>query len=295
MKEKPYVKVAMYALNIIFAIIIIVPVIYCFNVSMMDLKEIYGGKFWPSHLTIENYTRAFQLAPFFTFIKNSLIVSGVITFAQVVTGALAAYAFAMMEFKGKKVLFYIMLATMMIPSQAIIIANYLTIADWGIRNTYAALILPNAAAAFAVFNMRQAFLTLPKEIHEAAEIDGAGIFKIFYKIILPTCTPILATVAIFSAVGQWNNYQDTLIYITDQKLYSLQYLLYTYINQASSLAAMVRNSGTAAISTAALATQQTGTSIQMTVSVVVVLPILCIYPMFQRFFVKGIMIGSVKG
>ena len=103
MKEKPYVKVAMYALNIIFAIIIIVPVIYCFNVSMMDLKEIYGGKFWPSHLTIENYTRAFQLAPFFTFIKNSLIVSGVITFAQVVTGALAAYAFAMMEFKGKKV------------------------------------------------------------------------------------------------------------------------------------------------------------------------------------------------
>lgn len=93
MKEKPYVKVAMYALNIIFAIIIIVPVVYCFNVSMMDLKEIYGGKFWPSHLTIENYTRAFQLAPFFTFIKNSLIVSGVITFAQVVTGALAAYVF----------------------------------------------------------------------------------------------------------------------------------------------------------------------------------------------------------
>ena len=124
MKEKPYVKVAMYALNIIFAIIIIVPVIYCFNVSMMDLKEIYGGKFWPSHLTIENYTRAFQLAPFFTFIKNSLIVSGVITFAQVVTGALAAYAFAMMEFKGKKVLFYIMLATMMIPSQAIKLPDY---------------------------------------------------------------------------------------------------------------------------------------------------------------------------
>ena len=82
MKEKPYVKVAMYALNIIFAIIIIVPVIYCFNVSMMDLKEIYGGKFWPSHLTIENYTRAFQLAPFFTFIKNSLIVSGVTKLGQ---------------------------------------------------------------------------------------------------------------------------------------------------------------------------------------------------------------------
>ena len=190
MKEKPYVKVAMYALNIIFAIIIIVPVIYCFNVSMMDLKEIYGGKFWPSHLTIENYTRAFQLAPFFTFIKNSLIVS------------------------GKKVLFYIMLATMMIPSQAIIIANYLTIADWGIRNTYAALILPNAAAAFAVFNMRQAFLTLPKEIHEAAEIDGCTNFKFLYTIGVPLIKPSLGALIIYVFLQSWNYYLWPLL-VTD--------------------------------------------------------------------------------
>ena len=108
---------------------------------------------------------------------------------------------------------------------------------------------------------------IDQEQYEAAEIDGAGIFKVFYKIVLPACTPILATVSIFFAVGQWNSYQDTLIYVTEQKLYSLQYLLYTYINQASSLAAMVKNSGTAAISSAALATQQTGTSIRMTVSV----------------------------
>ena len=108
---------------------------------------------------------------------------------------------------------------------------------------------------------------IDQEQYEAASIDGAGIFKVFYKIVLPACTPILAMVSIFSAVGQWNSYQDTLIYVTEQKLYSLQYLLYTYINQASSLAAMVKNSGTAAISSAALATQQTGTSIRMTVSV----------------------------
>ena len=225
MKEKPYVKVAMYALNIIFAIIIIVPVVYCFNVSMMDLKEIYGGKFWPSHLTLENYTRAFQLAPFFTFIKNSLIVSGVITFAQVVTGALAAYAFAMMEFKGKKVLFYIMLATMMIPSQAIIIANYLTIADWGIRNTYAALILPNAAAAFAVFNMRQAFLTLPKEIHEAAEIDGCTQARFFFQIALPLSKAIIAILVLYYGVGHWNSYFSALVYISDKAKYPLQLVL----------------------------------------------------------------------
>lgn len=137
--------------------------------------------------------------------------------------------------------------------------------------------------------------SIPKALQEAAEIDGAGIMRIFVKIILPACTPIIATVAIFSAVGQWNSFQDTLIYITDQKLYSLQYLLYTYINQASSLAAMVKNNAGTAMNMAAIATQQTPTSIRMTVSVIVVLPILFVYPMFQRFFVKGIMIGSVKG
>jgi len=229
MKEKPYVKVAMYALNIIFAIIIIVPVIYCFNVSMMDLKEIYGGKFWPSHLTIENYTRAFQLAPFFTFIKNSLIVSGVITFAQVVTGALAAYAFAMMEFKGKKVLFYIMLATMMIPSQAIIIANYLTIADWGIRNTYAALILPNAAAAFAVFNMRQAFLTLPKEIHEAAEIDGASRWTKMWRITLPCISTSVITMLIISVGNIFSVNLDRILLMYNTGTYATADVIQTYV------------------------------------------------------------------
>lgn len=214
MRENPMLKVAMYALNIIFAFIIIVPILYCFNVSMMDLKEIYGGNFWPSRLTIENYVSALKLAPLFTFIKNSLIVSGVITFGQVITGALAAYAFSMMEFKGRKILFYVMLATMMIPSQAIIIANYLTIANWGIRNTYAALILPNAAAAFAVFNMRQAFLSLPKEIREAAEIDGCGNFRFLYSIGVPLIKPSLGALIIYVFLQSWNYYLWPLL-VTD--------------------------------------------------------------------------------
>ncbi|GAA6412026.1 hypothetical protein K040078D81_61430 [Blautia hominis] len=124
-------------------------------------------------------------------------------------------------------------------------------------------------------------------------MDGAGLMTVFGKIILPTCKPILATVAIFSAVGQWNSFQDTLLYITDQKLYSLQYLLYTYINQANSIAAMAKSSGTANL--ANVATTLTATSVRMTVAVVVVLPILFVYPFFQKYFVKGIMIGSVKG
>ena len=131
-------------------------------------------------------------------------------------------------------------------------------------------------------------------MQEAAEVDGAGPLTIFIKVVLPISTPILATVAIWAAVGQWNSFQDTLLYVTDQKLWSLQYLLYTYINQANSLAAAVKSSGSMA-NVQNLITRQTPTSIRMTVSVIVVLPILFVYPIFQRYFVKGIMIGAVKG
>ena len=123
-------------------------------------------------------------------------------------------------------------------------------------------------------------------------MDGAGVFRIFWQIILPTSTPILATIAIFAAVGQWNSFQDTLIYMTDSKLYSLQYLLYTYINQASALANAAKANSA---NVAALASAATPTSIRMTVSVIVVLPIMFTYPFFQRFFVKGMMLGAVKG
>ncbi|MFD2877178.1 hypothetical protein ACFTAO_16150 [Paenibacillus rhizoplanae] len=121
-------------------------------------------------------------------------------------------------------------------------------------------------------------------MQQAASIDGAGIFTIFYKVILPISKPILATVAIFSAVNQWNAFQDTLLLVTDSKLYSLQFILYNYINQASSLSTMVnlQNAGSTAMAT--LATKQTSTSIRMTVTIIVVAPILLVYPIFQRFF-----------
>lgn len=214
MKTKKSTLTIFYVLNIIFAAIVLVPLIYCFNVSMMDLKEVFSGSFWPSKLSLENYKRAVELAPFGRFIANSLIVSITVTVGQVVTGALAAYAFAMMKFKGKNFLFMLMLASMMIPSQAIIIANYLTIADWGLRNTYAALILPNIAAAFAVFNMRQAFMQLPMEIKEAAEIDGCTNFKFFYKIGIPLIKPSLGALGIYVFLQSWNHYLWPLL-VTD--------------------------------------------------------------------------------
>lgn len=117
----------------------------------------------------------------------------------------------------------------------------------------------------------------------------------FFSIILPIIKPILATVAIFAAVGQWNSFQDTLLLVTDTKLYTLQFILYQYINQASSLATIVSSGTSSEAIQQMLATTQTATSIRMTVTILVVTPILLVYPFFQRFFVKGIMIGAVNG
>ncbi|GHV88647.1 putative ABC transporter permease protein YtcP [Spirochaetia bacterium] len=133
----------------------------------------------------------------------------------------------------------------------------------------------------------------PKSLQESAEMDGAGILTVFFKIILPVSKPILATIAIFAAVNQWNAFQDTLLLVTDRKLYTLQFVLYQYLNQTSSLASIMNSSG--GVSESLLANMQTMTSVRMTVTIIVVAPVLLVYPIFQRFFVKGIMIGAVKG
>lgn len=216
MKSKPIFKVIIFVLNLFFCMVILIPIVYCFNVSMMDMKEIYAGGFWPKGLRLDNYKRALELAPLFTFVKNSLIVSGTVTVSQIITGAFAAYAFSMMKFRGRNILFLLMLATMMIPSQAIIIANYLTISSWGLVDTFPALIMPNMASAFAVFNMRQAFLQLPMEIKEASVVDGCGNFRFFYGIALPLIKPSLGALGIYTFLQSWNHYLWPLL-VTDSK------------------------------------------------------------------------------
>ena len=164
-----------------------------------------------------------------------------------------------------------------------------------LTNNFLAYVIPSIVQPFNIILIKTYIESTPKELQEAAEIDGAGVLRVFLQVVLPISKPILATVAIFAAVGQWNSFQDTLILMTDDSLYTLQYTLYQYINQASSLAKMVEANAGDLSAVANLATQQTPMSVRMTVSVVVVFPILLVYPIFQRYFVKGIMIGAVKG
>ncbi|WP_077610971.1 carbohydrate ABC transporter permease [Clostridium sp. Marseille-P2415] len=284
-----------YLLFGVFTIVCIYPFFYLVinTISANDLSA--GGKInlIPRGIHLENYKKLIELKGLGTAALVSFAKMIIGTALTVIGSAFLGFMFTQERMWKRKFWYRFVVITMYF--NAGLIPLFITMKNLYLTNTFWVYVIPTIVQPFYIILVKTYVESLPKALQEAAEIDGAGIFKVFYKIVLPACTPILATVAIFSAVNQWNSYQDTLIYITDQKLYSLQYLLYTYINQANSLASMVKNSQGAALGSSVVATQQTGTSIRMTVSVIVVLPILFIYPMFQRFFVKGIMIGSVKG
>lgn len=249
--------------------------------------------FLPREIHFENYKQVFALSRLGTAALVSLGKTVIGTACTVLAAAFLGFMFTQEKMWGRKFWYRFIVVTMYF--NAGVIPMFITMKNLHLTNTFWVYIIPAIVQPFNIILVKTYVESLPKALQEAAEIDGAGIITAFFKVVLPICVPILATVAIFAAVAQWNNYQDTLLYITDQKLYSLQYLLYQYINQANSLAAMVKQSTGTAVNVAALASQQTPTSIRMTVSVIVVMPILFIYPMFQRYFVKGIMIGSVKG
>ena len=264
------------------------------SVSANDLSSNGSINFLPSQLHLENYKQVLQLKGLGLAALVSVGRTIIGTICTVLASAFLGFMFTQERMWRRKLWYRLMVVTMYF--NAGLIPMFLTMQNLHLTNSFWVYVIPVIVQPFNIILVKTYMESIPRSLQEAAEIDGAGIMKVFLKIILPTSTPILATIAIFAAVAQWNSFQDTLIYVTDQKLYSLQYILYQYINQANSLATMVKNSsGGTNLNMAALATQQTPTSIRMTVSVIVVMPILFIYPMCQRYFVKGIMIGSVKG
>lgn len=279
----------------IFAIICAYPFYYLIinSISANDLSASGKVNFLPHGFQLENYVKVFQLNGLGTAAMVSLGRTVIGTICTVLVSVYLGFMFTQQRMWHRKLWYRFMVITMYF--NAGLIPMYMTMKTLHLTNSFWVYIIPAIVQPFNIIMAKTYVESIPPALQEAAEIDGAGTMTVFAKVILPTCKPIMATIAIWSAVGQWNSFQDTLIYITDQKLYSLQYLLYTYLNQASSLATMVQQSGGNVSAVANLATQQTPTSIRMTISVIVVLPILFVYPIFQKSFVKGIMIGSVKG
>lgn len=277
----------------IFTLICIYPFYYLIinTISSNDASANGLINFIPQGIHLSNYIEVLKLSglPMAVLVSVARTVIG--TVCTVMASAFLGFMFTQERMWKRQFWYRFIVITMYF--NAGLIPMFITMKNLHLTNTFWVYVIPAIVQPFNIILVKTYVESIPRSLQEAAEIDGANILKVFAKIILPTSTPILATIAIFAAVGQWNQFQDTLIYITDQKLWSLQYLLYTYLNQANSLATLIKNASSSSI--AALARQQTPTSIRMTVSVIVVLPILFIYPMFQKHFVKGIMIGSVKG
>lgn len=174
-----------------------------------------------------------------------------------------------------------------------LIPLFLTYRTIGIYNTFWVYIIPGIVTPFNLILCKTYIESLPASLEESAEIDGAGYLVRYFRLILPLSKPILATISVFSAVGQWNNWMDTVLYTKDKALQTLQYVLYRYLNEANTLAEIAREDPSAM--NADLATQLSPLTIKYTISIVTILPILLVYPFFQKYFVKGIMIGAVKG
>lgn len=263
------------------------------SISANDVSALGDIRFLPRGLHLDNYRQVLQL--------DGLTQAALVSFARTVIGTAAtvlasAYlGFMFTQARLWKRAFWYRAVVITMYFNAGLIPVFIIMKTLGLTNSFWVYVLPLIVQPFNIILVKTLVESMPHELQEAAEMDGAGIVQIFFRIYLPNMTPILATVAIFSAVTQWNSFQDTLIYITDQSLYTLQFLLYTYINQADSLAQAAQQAGGDLSAVAGAATQQTATSIRTTVAVVVVLPILFVYPLFQRYFVKGIMLGAVKG
>lgn len=196
------------------------PFLAMLYLSFVPNSQIFSNSL-PLNFTFQNYIEVFKSIPISIYFLNSFIVASVATVGQVIISALAGYAFAKFDFKGKDVLFFIILLTMMIPPQVNIIPLFFLLRELHLVNTYSALILPSLFGGFGVFMMRQFFLTLPKELEEASTLDGCNLFQMFFKIILPISLPALVTLAIFTFVLNWNSFMWPLIVTTSDTMRTL--------------------------------------------------------------------------
>lgn len=284
-----------YIVYTFFAFVCVYPFYYIFinTISSNELSARGKITFWPKELHFTNYINVSKIPDLLNALKISTLRTVIGTIITVIVASFLGYMFTRETMWKRKLWYRFVIATMYF--NAGIIPWFITMKNLGLYNNFWVYILPTAVSPFYIVLCKTFVESIPKELTDAAELDGAGTLRTFFYIILPVIKPILATVAIFTAVAQWNSFQDTLLLVTETKLYTLQFTLYQYINQASSLKSLVNNASNGTSLAASLAHAATTTSIRMTVTIVVVFPIILIYPIFQRFFVKGIMIGAVKG
>lgn len=257
------------------ALIMIIPLVWMISTSFKTQAEVfaYPVKWLPETLNWDAHRKVwFGALNFVKYYKNSLKIAVLGTVGAIVFGSMAAYGFARIQFRGRNLLFGLYIVLMMVPPQILFVPKFIMF-DWaGIYNTHWALLLPTMFTIIGVFYMRQHFLTLPKELSEAAIIDGAGHFTMFRKIFLPLAKPTIVTFAILDFTWAWNNYEDALVFLIDEDLFTVPLGLNNFILEYS-----IDYPGMMAAATASI------------------IPIVIVFLFGQKYIIEGLVSSSVKG
>ncbi|MGI8315922.1 carbohydrate ABC transporter permease [Halobacillus mangrovi] len=289
-KEDIVFDVLNYVMLTIMLLAVLYPLYFIIIASISNPDRIYAGDVWlfPKDITFEGYKRIFQDSMIWIGYKNSIIYTVVGTALNVTLTLMAAYALSRKDLKGRTVILMVLVFTMFFSGG--LIPTYLVVKNLGMVNTMWAMILPKAVAVWNIIVTRAFFQsTIPDALLEAAKMDGCSNTKFFTKIVLPLSKPIIAVMVLFYAVGHWNSYFDALIYLNDESLYPLQLVLRNILIQNEAAANMVSDIGSYA------AQQRISELIKYGVIIVATIPLLIIYPFVQKYFVKGVMIGGIKG
>lgn len=274
-KRKKVVKNVLFQIfAVIVGIVIILPIIYAFFISIMPSNQILSNppKLIPRSVTLDHYKSAISATTLGRYMLNSLVLAGVSSIVRIITASMAAYAFAFYEFKGKNFIFAIVMGTVMIPGDVVLVTNYQTVSRLGLVNTYLGMMVVFLVSAMNIFIMRQNFLTFSKEIKEASEVDGCGNFRFFATILLPLNKPVITTVFISAFMGTWNTYLWPMMVTNQNELRTIQVGV-TMLNFP----------------------EGTVYGPIMAASILALLPIAVIFVIFRRQIVGGLMGGAVKG
>lgn len=266
-------KIIYYSILTLVGIISIGPFFWLLSTSFKGAEEIfsYPPQLIPTNPTLENYSGVWNTVPFDSYFFNSIIIVVFTILINLIISSMAGFALARFNFKFKGLFFFLILASMMIPKEIIIIPVYLTILKMSLADTLAGVFLPFAVEGFSIFMMRQAFLALPKELEEAALMDGCGYFKLFFKVLLPLTKPTLATLTIFTFIGSWGDFLWPMIVLKSPENYTLQvglsFMLGTFVNNFRYVAAGV---------------------------ILATLPVILVFIFSQKYFEKGLFAGIGK-
>ncbi len=269
-------RTLIYAILVLFALIFLTPLFWMLSTSFKPKREWFtrGIQWIPETFTLENYTRIWSnpTTPIERWFLNSILVATAFTILVLVVDSLAAYAYARMEFRGRRLLFSILLATLFLPGIMFLVPNFVLVARLGLLNNYLGVILPGLAGVFGVFFMRQFFETIPKELEEAAQIDGASTLQTFYMVVLPLAKPALATLGVITFLTSWNDFLWPLLILRDRELQTLPPGLRTLQGAYTSEYGQM-----------------------MAGAVIAAVPVLILYVLLQRYIVQSVATAGLKG